>query len=193
PPAAQTLAQIPPSPRRRRPLPILSSASPPPLPSTKDDGDPVLSPRGNPSSHPPPTSPSSSPTAHLVPPSPHHLSLPSACFPCLIPRSNRHNPAAPAPRTVHHGRLLLLPAPTHHPVVGARPWRLPFHAVSVRPCRSTISSESASSPQQAPAPVGGDDANGPTGVPVPFSRALPGGGGSWVSGGGGVSGAKRAR
>ncbi|XP_037474274.1 formin-like protein 5 [Triticum dicoccoides] len=62
----------------------------------------------------------------------------------------------------------------------ARPRRLPFHAVSVRPRRSAVSSASAaSSPQQPPALGDGDDANRPTGVPVPepFSRdaaiALP--------------------
>ena len=88
---------------------------------------------------------------------------------------------------------LRIPAPTHHPAVGARPRLLPFHAISVRPCRSAVSSVSASSPQQAPTQGDGDDANGPTGVPVPFSRALPGGGGGWASGGGGVFGTKQAR
>ncbi|VAH25796.1 unnamed protein product [Triticum turgidum subsp. durum] len=72
---------------------------------------------------------------------------------------------------------LRIPAPTHHPAAGARPRRLPFHAVSVRPRRSAASASSSS--QQAPAPGDGDDADGPTGVPVPvpFSRdsaiALP--------------------
>ncbi|KAM3197710.1 hypothetical protein ACQJBY_073030 [Aegilops geniculata] len=51
---------------------------------------------------------------------------------------------------------LRIPAPTHHPVVGACPRWLPFHVVS---------------PQQAPAPGDGDDTNGPTGVLVPFSHA----------------------
>ncbi|XP_044374643.1 uncharacterized protein [Triticum aestivum] len=51
---------------------------------------------------------------------------------------------------------LRIPTPTHHLAVGACPRRLPFHVVS---------------PQQAPAPGDGDDANGPTGVPVPFYRA----------------------
>ncbi|XP_044354567.1 uncharacterized protein [Triticum aestivum] len=54
--------------------------------------------------------------------------------------------------------------------MGARPRRLPFHAVSARPRRSAVSSVSASFPQQAPGPGNGDDANGPTGVPMPFSR-----------------------
>ena len=63
---------------------------------------------------------------------------------------------------------LRIPAPTNHPAAGARPRRLPFHAVSVRPRRSAVSSASAtSSPQQPPAPGDGDDANRPTGVPVP--------------------------
>ncbi|KAM3372428.1 hypothetical protein ACQJBY_019351 [Aegilops geniculata] len=70
---------------------------------------------------------------------------------------------------------LRIPAPTHHPAAGGHPRRPPFHAVSVRPRRSAASSVSASSsPQQPPAP---GDADGPTGVPVPFSResaiALP--------------------
>ncbi|KAE8793876.1 arogenate dehydratase/prephenate dehydratase 2, chloroplastic-like [Hordeum vulgare] len=34
---------------------------------------------------------------------------------------------------------LRIPAPTHHPAGGARPLRLPFHSVSVRPCRSPVS------------------------------------------------------
>lgn len=73
---------------------------------------------------------------------------------------------------------LRIPTPTHHPAAGARPRRLPFHAVSVRPRRSAVAA--SSSPLQGPAPGDGDD-NGPAAapvpVPVPFSRdaaiALP--------------------
>uniref|UniRef100_A0A8I6XXB4 Prephenate dehydratase domain-containing protein n=1 Tax=Hordeum vulgare subsp. vulgare TaxID=112509 RepID=A0A8I6XXB4_HORVV len=67
--------------------------------------------------------------------------------------------------TASSSSSLRIPAPTHHPAAGARPLRLPFHSVSVRPRRSPVSA--SASPQQAPGPGDGDRANGRTGVPVP--------------------------
>ncbi|KAE8796221.1 CCR4-NOT transcription complex subunit 3 [Hordeum vulgare] len=67
--------------------------------------------------------------------------------------------------TASSSSSLWILAPTHHTAAGARPLRLPFHSVSVRPCRSPVSA--SASPQQTLGLGDDDRANGRTGVPVP--------------------------
>ncbi|KAI4980851.1 hypothetical protein ZWY2020_021336 [Hordeum vulgare] len=45
--------------------------------------------------------------------------------------------------TASSSSSLRIPAPTHHPATGARPLRLPFHSISVRPRRSPVSASAS--------------------------------------------------